>query len=850
SSLYLNHLHVILPWYDALFIEQALTDYMDAYIPQDKDLPPIPTDDSGSSRSVSQDSQVSDLRSKYDPFSSAALRAGTFGETASTECQTPTFDVEANVGEVTAHVPSHDLPPVPSGEIIVPIQTPDRAPARELSVTYTPESFNALLEQQTDEVSAMLSTAGLAQSRRRRLRAATIRARRIAEDLASPEFSCEGLNVVIPAGPTDDGAAVNSEEDTDSSASDDAGPSSPVAPVSCNPLSHENPSERTINTTSPAAPNATETSEINHCLDSEEVDPTSTCSPDRDSWTSSGFLISVPDDDHFLSPLLRGELDLGGFADDCQPPINSEEGKGVATRRSSYDPVLQSFSVATADNRSMNGSAEIESRIIRRERDTSAEDEAPASSLAAPTQSPSHLRPEPTQIVIQITPESTIQTTSPAVPNAAKPSEVNASLDSEYVDLSGTCSPDRASWASSTSLISLLSDDYFFSPLLRGELELEGSANNFQPVINLEEGKAIATRRSSYDLELQSFSVARAENRSMNCSAEIGSRIIRREYDMSVEDEAPASSLAAPTQSPSHLRPEPSQIVIQLTPPSPPSTIKPSQINQFALSREMNWYTSHRRPHHGPVSYSSAQYDRPGLVGRADGVPVTISAEALSRYLSNGCQPAGSQVRTSQHLGDVPPANPTAFEVPRALVEREANRHNNPPQVQPSPTARPSRPNARAAQTFTDSGDSFGDFSPATSQISGPITASVDSAGESTNKGVTWSAAGEAEPLSDAAPIQSPVGRFSEALASPPIRRQARAFTSRITSSLREWGNAASRLLTGRRTTNVEGTATFNPSFDPWDGFVPPQGPSPDPIPDDDIELPKSNIWNIYVKLD
>ncbi|KAG8925214.1 hypothetical protein FRC01_010485 [Tulasnella sp. 417] len=188
--------------------------------------------------------------------------------------------------------------------------------------------------------------------------------------------------------------------------------------------------------------------------------------------------------------------------------------------------------------------------------------------------------------------------------------------------------------------------------------------------------------------------------------------------------------------------------------------------------------------------------------------------------------------------------------VQRQEMIREANRHNNPPPVQPSPTARPSRLNARVAQTFTDSGDSFGDFSPATSQISGPITTSVDSAGEFINTDVTWSAAGEAEPSSDAAPIQSPVGRLSETLAPPPIRRQARAFTSRITSSLREWGNAASRLLTGRRTANGEGIGTSNASFDPWEGFVPPRGPSPDLTPDDDNGAPKSNIWNIYVKLD
>ncbi|KAG8917879.1 hypothetical protein FRC01_002155 [Tulasnella sp. 417] len=618
------------------------------------------------------------------------IRAGTFGATVSTECQAPLLDVEANVGEVTAHVPSHDLPPVPSSDgITVPIQTRERALARELSVTYTPELFDALLQQQTDEVSAMLRTAGLAQSRRRRLRAATTRARRIAEDLASPEFSFEALNVVVPAGPADDGPAVNSEEDTDSSASDDAGPSSTVAPVSSNPLSHENPSEPTIHTASPVVPNVAEPSEINHFLDSEEVDPTSTCSPDRESWASFAYLISLFDDDEYFSPLLRGELDLEGPAENCQAPINSEEGEDVAAERSSYDPVLQCYSIARTDNRSMNDSAEIESRINRRERGTSA------------------------------------------------------------------------------------------------------------------------------------------------------------------ADEARSSSFVAPTPSTAHLRPEHSEIVIKLTPPSPPSSIKPSQSNPFAPTTEMNWYTSHRRPHHPRVSSSSATSDRSGLVDRqADGLTVTISAETLSRYLRNGCQPASGGAGASQHLVVVPPANRTAVETPRALVEREVITHNTPSKIQALSAARSSGPNAKVAQTATDSADSFDNLSPATTQISGPTTAYVDSAGGSINTGVTWSAAGEAEPSSDATPIRSPVRRLSEALASRPIRRQARAFTSRITSSVRGWGNAASRLFTGRRTANDEGTGTFNQSFDPWEGFIPPRGPSPDPTPDDDIAPPKSNIWNIYVKLD
>ncbi|KAG8900406.1 hypothetical protein FRC01_010150, partial [Tulasnella sp. 417] len=249
-------------------------------------------------------------------------------------------------------------------------------------------------------------------------------------------------------------------------------------------------------------------------------------------------------------------------------------------------------------------------------------------------------------------------------------------------------------------------------------------------------------------------------------------------------------------------------------------------------------------------AYSTVS-DRPGPVGRqGDGLPVTISAEALSRYLSNGCQPAGSEAGALPHLVGVPLANPTAFETPIALVEREDNAQNTPPEIQAFSAARLSRPNVQAAQTVTDSADPFDQFCPATTQIFDSTTAFVNGAGGSINTGVTWSAAGEAEPSSDAAPIQSPVRRFPEGLASRPNRQQARTFTSRITSLLRGWGNAASRLLTGRRTTSVERTGTFNPHFDPWEGFVPPRGPSPDTTPGDDVAPPNSNIWDIYVKLD
>ncbi|KIO20094.1 hypothetical protein M407DRAFT_30259 [Tulasnella calospora MUT 4182] len=66
-----------------------------------------------------------------------------------------------------------------------------------------------------------------------------------------------------------------------------------------------------------------------------------------------------------------------------------------------------------------------------------------------------------------------------------------------------------------------------------------------------------------------------------------------------------------------------------------------------------------------------------------------------------------------------------------------------------------------------------------------------------------------------------------------------------------EWGNAASRLLSVRHPAKLEANKTSNRYFDPLEGFVPPRGPSPEPVgADDDLAPPQSNIWNIYVTLE
>ncbi|KAG8914442.1 hypothetical protein FRC01_004076 [Tulasnella sp. 417] len=82
------------------------------------------------------------------------------------------------------------------------------------------------------------------------------------------------------------------------------------------------------------------------------------------------------------------------------------------------------------------------------------------------------------------------------------------------------------------------------------------------------------------------------------------------------------------------------------------------------------------------------------------------------------------------------------------------------------------------------------------------------------------------------------------------VRQQGRALKVSIASSLREWGNAA-KSLTVRRPAEVERNPGVNPYFDPWEGYVPSRGPSPDLVQtDDDVTPAQSSIWNVYINLD
>ncbi|KAG8931028.1 hypothetical protein FRC01_001936, partial [Tulasnella sp. 417] len=361
---------------------------------------------------------------------SPADEAGTPGETVSTECPVQSFDVEANVGEVVAPVPLPHTPTVPPSNDIRAIGQSEKPPARELSVAYTPESFGALFQQQNEDVSAMLSTAGLAQARRRRLRAATIRARRMAEDFAVTAFDLANLGAAFLAGPADDDddddASANHGVDMRLSAGDEADTSPADAPVFPNTPLHESSRESTTQFAS---------SHETYCaLESETVAP---------EFSFVNVNVLVP----------------------------AGPAKDVADSKSS----ITDFNLINLGAAFLAGSADDDDNeaYVNNEGDTilSASNEVEASYAVAPNTSNPPLHETHGEPTIQIT-LSDVQATT-------EPSETNQPTESDEGDLSGLYWQFRDTWASPAPLSSLVEEDgTFFSPLPRGETTGEASEIN------------------------------------------------------------------------------------------------------------------------------------------------------------------------------------------------------------------------------------------------------------------------------------------------------------------------------------------------------------------------------------
>ncbi|KAG8896288.1 hypothetical protein FRC01_011903, partial [Tulasnella sp. 417] len=356
-------------------------------------------------------------------------------------------------------------------------------------------------------------------------------------------------------------------------------------------------------------------------------------------------------------------------------------------------------------------------------------------------------------------------------------------------------------------------------------------AKNDQPNVNAALGDRIVSDRSSNYPALQSVSIANANNRSSAGSPQIDARFVQRERDTSAGHEARSSSLVAPPEPTAVYLMEPVGIIVQVIPPSPTDTIEPSQSNLIAQRRAMKRYGCHRQPTDRRASTSPAGSDGPGLV---DGQAELLTVPPFRKSRSRRRRTAGS----SQSEDVVARSNRRGLDALVDLIEKPTDVHNKPINIEGFSKSRPSPPHAETVPTSGYPGDPVKRCPPATTyQIPAPPSNSAESGRRKMDTRMKLSAASEGAPSSFAAPIRSPavlrkkpkkVTKVSERLVPPPARQQPRSLTSRVTSSLRGWGAAALRLLPGRRrSATVERSEIVNPSFDPWEGFVPPRGPSP-----------------------
>ncbi|KAG9041190.1 hypothetical protein FS837_012633 [Tulasnella sp. UAMH 9824] len=301
-------------------------------------------------------------------------------------------------------------------------------------------------------------------------------------------------------------------------------------------------------------------------------------------------------------------------------------------------------------------------------------------------------------------------------------------------------------------------------------------------------------------------------------SAETGCSAIGGERDESAGDEGYSSLPAAPLLPTAVLRFKPCNMVVIVTPPSPPPTTRPSESQIYAKGMGMNRAISRpalRRPQR---ANSKSQADSSYLVFRES----AIVAKALPvQNYSRPFRPAKDQAVGSAAY--VRPSKRTVPKVAASLVEQKPDAQNvHITNKAPISTSRPFGSPSESEDHLT-----FLDMIALGGRIDNP---------DQTFDGVdVSSAADEAEPSLRVEPIHptllppklARVKRSADEPTSHLVHHQARALTSRVTSSVSKWVKAVSKFV--RRPERLEETPAFNPSFDPWEeGYVPPRGPSPE----------------------
>ncbi|KAG9039680.1 hypothetical protein FS837_000933, partial [Tulasnella sp. UAMH 9824] len=411
----------------------------------------------------------------------------------------------------------------------------------------------------------------------------------------------------------------------------------------------------------------------------------------------------------------------------------------------------------------------------------------------------------------------------PGLNEASSESVVHVALPDVQVIIQPSELPERVetsrdSVASSSSSHSLFEYDYMLSDPPR---DSENPLSSLNPA----EESDVDSERSLYDPVLQCFSlppkvskVNSAENDALN---------IDEDRIESASVKAEPLYAAAPAPSTRVSGSETCKLVIKVTPPTPPVTMRPTylQRNQSVNAGEVNPQT-YLVPPDTRRSTSRSKSNHPGPVSGDTGM---LAATPPSDGYSNGI---------------------------RGSIERGNGGFTAPAQRNTPFTAR----HSRTIQTFGSSATLFDQFPPPaginilrTSGCPGDEVHVAD--------GEDMSAVDEAEPSSCDAPIlPTSVPRrkprkakgFAGGLVPGRVHPHSSTLKSRVASSLREWGNAASRLFTAQRPASVGETQTFSPFFDPWvEGYIPPRRPSPDPVqPGVDFGPPQPSIQNVYVKLD
>ncbi|KAG8914443.1 hypothetical protein FRC01_004077, partial [Tulasnella sp. 417] len=462
-------------------------------------------------------------------------------------------------------------------------------------------------------------------------------------------------------------------------------------------------------------------------------------------------------------------------------------------RRMAEDLADEEFSVANLATLGLATSTESDSVAVESE-DASGLDEAGPLSPAVPTSS--------IHLLHQMSSELAIESANETLPTTAQPVEPDDAFETETASSYKTARESQASSSSSHSPFEY--DNLSSSPPSAVVRDLEP--------LNPSEDHDIVCERSVYNPANPSLSLPTVNTIGLTGSADNDRQSVDKEGSKSASLKAESLKTVAPSPSTRVLYPENRGIVITLTAPSPPTTMKLSESEQSV--KESN-------------DCCPVPRDLPPVASQqSDMLAGTLSAENYFPHLDvEGDEDVRYEGRTSQCMAWVPSSNHYVSRMGIRSFERETDGL-----ARAVHTEIPSRSSqAPTAQVLGSSTTLVDGLSPTATLITLSTIGSGANEGQIVDRQDETSAGGKAQPSSPDAPISStPVTRRRLRKVKRPaarpvpgsVRRQARTLKSTIVSSIRRWGNAASKVFIGQRPAGVETNATVNPYFDPWEGLI------------------------------